>query len=127
MTLMEQVQEKLVASPAVTALVATRIYPSVAPQGMASPRVVVTVVSDVPESTLNSAAEDELKTARVQVDCYAKQYLDAHAVATAVMAVLGNLARPAPELSAWLESGPLDFYDDSSGLHRVSSDYTVMR
>jgi len=73
---------------------------------------------------LDGAAETRLEASRVQVDCYATRYLDAHAVAEAVDNVLANLRRP--ELSAERDSLQ-DIWEDEAQLHRVSMDFSVWR
>lgn len=106
-------------------LVGTNIFPNVMPQG---PRptdtykgIVFQVISDVPQNTFEGSS---LRNARVQVDCYAKQYKDAQAVADAVDNALSSLSRP--DLSAWRETSR-DYYDNETQLHRVSMDLSVWR
>ena len=69
-----------------TALVATRVFPDVAPQDADLPLLVVTVIDDVPASTLNGHVGATLSNARVQVDAYAKTRAEAAAVAAATAA-----------------------------------------
>jgi hypothetical protein len=104
----------------VVALVSTRIYPNKMPEG---PRpagfkaIVFSVISDVPTNAVTGSAANRLRAARVQVDCYAKEYDDAEAVAEAVDAVM---TAPAG-LAGWREVSR-DLYDDEAELHRVSMD-----
>ncbi len=121
-TFAEKVRTELVAASAVTALVGERIYPGKAPQGAAAPYVVVTTISDVPESSFTGTTDEELRDARVQVDSYAAGYLDAHAVAKAVKDVVGNLKRP-DLCGVYLTAR--DLYDDETELRRVSADFSV--
>jgi hypothetical protein len=121
-TFVELIRAELLASQAVSDLVGERIFPGLAPQGEAPPFVVLTVPSEVPASSFTSTSEDELRQARVQVDCYAKTYLGADAVAKAVNAVVADLARP--DLSA-VRLVRRELYDDEAQLHRVSADYAV--
>jgi hypothetical protein len=118
----------LSADPSVAYLVGTRIYPNVAPQG---PRptdsytaIVYQVISDVPQNAFTGDATDRLRNARVQIDCYARQYKDVQAIADAVDKVISALSRP--DLSAWRESSR-DYYDNEAQLHRVSMDVNVWR
>lgn len=122
MTVLELVRAELVASAAVTALVATRIYPNKAEQGCARPYLVMTVPSDVPLNTVDGAAATRLHNARVQVDAYAVTYLVARQVAAAVVAVVADLARH--DLAGYLNA-KRDLYDDEAQLHRVSMDFLV--
>ncbi len=123
-TLGEAVRAKLVADPTVASLVVARVFPNLMPQGGAQPAIVYQVVSEVPENALTGDSTTRLVTARLQVDCYAKTYLEAHAVADAVDAVLSALS--SPDLSAWREVSR-DLYDNEAQLHRVSTDFTVQR
>lgn len=124
-TFLEKVRNELVASSAVADLLGAvnpRIYPLTAPQGCETPFAVITVVSDVPQNTFTGEVSERLRDARVQVDCYASRYLDAHAVATAVDGVVAALRRP--DLCATRE-GARDLYDDEATLFRVSLDFSV--
>lgn len=114
----------LIAAPAVSALVGARIYPSVAPQGVARPFVVLTLVSAVPSHTHDGLPADLLEAARVQVDTYGTEYDATHTVAKAVDDVLGALA--GTPLSATRES-MRDGYEPETALHRVTADYFVYR
>lgn len=124
MTHLQAIRAQLVAASSVTDLVGSRIYPQKAPQGAADPLVVLTTISAVPEATFTGAPSALLEAATVQVDCYAKTYLGAHEVATAIDDVLGALS--GPTISA-VRAGQRDLYDDRTESHRVSSDYTVLR
>lgn len=124
MTHLEAVRTELVASPEVTALVGTRIYPAVAPQNVVAPFVVLTTVSSTPTNAMSELASTRLNVARVQVDCYSKSYVEVHQVASAIDAVLANLTRP--DLTA-IQEVSSDLYDDETQLRRVSTDYLVAR
>jgi hypothetical protein len=127
-TVAEQLVAKLNADGAVTALVSGRIYPSTLPQAATLPAIVYTVVSDVPENSLDGTVATRLRSARVQVDCYARNsadgggYLASHAVADAVENVIGNLSDPS------LNSTPADkrdLFDNETTYFRVSMDFIV--
>lgn len=124
MTTIEAVRAELAADAAVTALVGERIYPQVAPQGAAPPYVVMTVVSDVPSNTFDGSPATRLVQSRIQVDCYARMYREARAVADAVDGVLGALSRP--DLIAQREMTQ-ESYENDAELHRVSMDFLVWR
>lgn len=124
MTTLEAIREKLAADLPLAALVGTRIYPQVIKQGAATPAVVLTVVSEVPQNTFTGAPGSLLLSARVQVDAYAATYREAHAVADAVDAVIGALS--SPSLSAYRDNKQ-DLYDDETQQHRVSLDFSVWR
>jgi hypothetical protein len=103
----EAIRTELVADTAVTTLVGQQIYPNLAPQGTVPPYVVYTVISNVPSNTFTGAASDRLNEIRMQVDCYAKKYLDAQAIAEAVDNVISNLSRPRPLRAARKFARPL--------------------
>jgi hypothetical protein len=116
----ETLRAALVASPAVVAIVVGRIFPNVIKQGTTMPAIRYTVVDDVPWHTL---ADGYSRTrARVQVDAYAKKYLDAHALAAAVVGAVGVFTGPA--VTAVLLS-KRDGFEDETELHRVSMDFTM--
>jgi hypothetical protein len=125
-SVIEKVRAKLVANATVTALVGTdpgsRIYPQVAPQATAPPYLVLTVVSDVPETSMDGEDEETLCFARLQVDAYGKSYLSADTLAKAVRKVIAGLK--APDLSA-TRLGRRDLHDDETQLERVSQDFSV--
>lgn len=118
----ETVHDTLVASPAVTALIVGRVFPNVIPQAAAMPAVRYTVVDDLPTNVLSGAAT--LRRARVQVDAYAKRYLDAHALADAVSGALGAIDGPT---TTALEVSRRDGYEDETKLHRVSLDFSMSK
>jgi hypothetical protein len=108
---------------AVNSIVGTRIYPNTMPQG---PRpvnytaIVYQVVSDVPANDLTGDASNRLRNVRVQIDCYAKQYDTAQALADAVDVVVTT------NLAGWRELSR-DLYDDAAELHRVWMDVWLWR
>lgn len=116
------VREKLLANAAVVALIGDRIYANVAPQGAAVPRVVFTVISNIPENSFTGTAETRITSARLQLDCYAKRYDAAHELADAVDLVVANLGLT--DLSA-LREDARDLYENETQLYRVSIDYIV--
>lgn len=124
MTHLQAVRDVLLADAGVSALVGTRLFPSVAPQGVARPFVVLTLVSAAPYHTHDDVPADLLEAARVQVRAYGSEYVATHAVATAVDDVLGALA--GEPVSATRESMS-DGYEDETSLHFVSADYMVQR
>jgi hypothetical protein len=120
-TTIELVRAELIADVILTALVGARIYPQLIPQGVQTPVVVLSLISEIPENSLTGTIE-RLKMSRLQVDCYAKTYIAAWQVADAADNVLASLLRH--DLSAVKENSQ-DLYDDEAQLHRVSSDYLV--
>lgn len=124
MTHLQALRDALLAAPSVTALVGSRIYAQVAPQGAARPFLILSVVSEVPYSTHTEAPADLLEAVRVQVDSYGTEYAATRRLARAVDGVVAGL--DGPEMSATRE-GARDFHEGETGLHRVSADYLVHR
>jgi hypothetical protein len=124
MTTLEAIRAELVDDATLTGLVADRIYPQVAEQGTAFPAVVLTIITDTPENSLDGSPLTRLVAARVQVDCYAKTYVSAHAVADAVDAIVAALS--APTLAGW-RVAKRDIYEDETQLHRVVLEFVVHR
>lgn len=81
MTLMTGLRSFLIADGAVAALVAGRIYPTVAPQGADAPLVVVRMVARVQPSTASGPIC--LVRQRVQLDSYAAEFDESVNVAKA--------------------------------------------
>jgi hypothetical protein len=119
-TVGETVRTALVGNVGVTALVVGRIFPNVIPQGVSMPAIRYLVVDDVPMNVL--AGNASRRSARVQIDAYAKKYLDAHAVADAVAGAVGTLSGPAVTA---VVIDRRDGYEDETELHRVSMDVSV--
>jgi hypothetical protein len=126
MTHVQAIRDVLLAAPAVTALVGSRIYPSAAPQGCARPYIVLSQVSAVPNHTHDGQPDDLLEAARVQVASYGPEYAATHAVAKAVDVVVGALSGPSPSPSA-IRDNQRDTYEDATSLHGVLTDYLVQR
>jgi hypothetical protein len=124
MTHLQAVRDALLASSEVVALVDDRIYPSVAPQGVARPFVVLTLVSAVPYHTHADAPADLLEAARVQARVYGPEYAATHAVSTAIDDVIGALSG---EPVSATKDNEQDGYEDETALHYVSADYFVHR
>jgi len=123
MSIGDSIFQALSADATVTGLVGARIYPNRIPQGPRSisyTAIVYQVVSDVPQNAFTGDASTRLRNARVQIDCYAKLYDDAQAVADAVDLVVTTVA----SLKGWTETRR-DLYDDEAQLHRVSMDVFV--
>ncbi len=123
-TTTEAIRATLVADSAVVALVGSKIFGNKAPQGTVGPFVVIRVISDVPENTLNGTSAGRLSDIRLQIDSYAATYLAAHAVADAVDVVVSALA--SPDLGAQ-RINARDLYDDTAQLHCASQDFAVFR
>jgi len=90
---------KLKGTAAVSALVAARVWPMVAPQGQALPYLVYRRVDSVPVNHAGGTTADDFT--RIQLDCYASTYDGARVLADAVR---GNEDEVAPTgLSGWTD------------------------
>ncbi len=124
MTTGEAIRAVLAADATLTALVGTKIFPNLAPQGTVPPFVVYQQISGVPQNRLTGGSVGRLTEFRMQLDSYARTYLEAHSVADAVDAVMSALE--SPDLAA-APGAARDLYDDVAMLHRVSADFSVWR
>lgn len=116
----------LTGAPALTALVASRVFPDVLPQEVEMPALRVTVISDVPESSLNGAQASALANARVQVDAYAKTREQSREVAEAVKAAMDLKSAKAGGFDCWFASSG-NLFDDATQDYRIRMDFNVWR
>lgn len=82
--------ELLLAGPAVSALVGTRVYPLSRPQGAPYPVITVQRITGAP--LYADDGEAGLINGRVQIDCYGETYPDAKTLAAAVKTTLSAVA-----------------------------------
>jgi hypothetical protein len=76
------IYKRLTDTPAIVALVGTRIYPVTVPQQATPPFIRTNLVSTVPIDTKNAPADVDQH--RVQIDCIATTYTQALSIAQAV-------------------------------------------
>jgi hypothetical protein len=110
----EEIRALILASPAVVEKVVGRVFPAKLPQTVTFPAVRYLVVDDIPSRSFDGPGA--LRRGRVQVDAFAKKYLDAQALADALEGAL--------EGSEWSLVARRDGYEDETELHRVSLDFT---
>lgn len=123
MTLGELIYAAVTGNAAASALLGTRIYPNRRPQAAQTfPLAVYSIVSDVPYNSFTGTAQTRLSRARLQVDVYARTYLEAQRAAQAVDDVIANLT--SPDLSGDRDVSR-DLYEDETELHRVETEYIV--
>ena len=94
-----------------------RVYPQVAPDGVASPFIVYQRVTENVENVLTGRTA--LINTRLQVDVYATTYAQAQQVATAVADLMAGWALPNVQILAQ------DIYESEVKLHRVMTDYSI--
>ena len=116
-----RVYSLLSANAAVAARVATRIYPLIAPQTAAVPRIVYTNVDESHIRSLQGYTSGLIRD-RVQVDCYAKTYAESETMADEVTDAFASL--PAVTLSP-SRVGRASLYEDETQLFRVTMDFLL--
>jgi len=75
-------------SPAVSAIVGSRIYPVNLPQGAQVPAIVYTIEAIDPLVTLNG--EVGIDNGSIEIICWSKDYSQSHAMAAAVREAFGG-------------------------------------
>jgi hypothetical protein len=101
----------------VTALVALRTYPLVAPQGSDMPFIVYNRISSGREYSLGGYSR--LENPRMQIDCYAATYSEAKALSEAVTTAM----RGATTFSVSWDDPRESFEEDET--YRISMDFSV--
>lgn len=117
--------EYLSANAGVSALVDSRIYPSVMKQGVDMPVVVFSRIGSQRSRTF--CATDSLVLGTFQLDCYDRGYLKAVQLAAAVRSALVDYAGLMGDTTVnqvSLES-EFDTDDPEPGLYRVSQTYSI--
>jgi len=113
---------------AVTALVSTRIYPTIAAQEAVAPYIVVNdAVSNEPQDTKDRPAV--LDRIRIQVDCYGRTRKSAVNVHLAVRTALDGYAIGSTVASVKLDGIKFetenDAFDEEVDIFRKSADYII--
>lgn len=127
-TLKNALADRLLASPAVTAIVATKIKWGFVPQATVLPYVRLQVISDPRPIYLKGY--DVSRETRVQVDCFATTSVEAGAVAAAIIAVMLAPTQSADggRFGRTKAIGPEDLGEDVTGkgfVHRAKVDLLV--
>lgn len=112
------VRMALLSSAEVLALLGDRVHAMLAPSGTALPYITYQLIAGARQATL--VASSDLRSARIQFNCWAASYAEAKALAEAAQKALAG-----SELFDLVFNGDQDIYDfetDSSG---VVLDYSV--
>lgn len=117
MNVEQQLYTVLAANAPVAALVITRIYPLLMPQGVTLPAISYQRVATVPNNDLEGTQNHEW--VRVQVDCWHNNYAGVKALAAAVRTAL----QVTPVYGQLLTE--LDDYDSEEKLFRVIQDFNI--
>lgn len=112
-------------SAGVTALIASRYFPVLAPQGTLKPFVTYQVVSSSDDVAFSG--DTGLRQRRVQVDCYGNTFNDALAVAEAVRAALQAASGTYNgfRLIELTHDNEQELYEEEARCFRVSTDYLI--
>jgi len=94
--------------PALAAVQVSRFYPIQLPQRPTLPASTYQIVSNMPGYSQDGLSYE---APRVQIDCYAKTYAEAHTLADAFLAALAGW-HAAFGIPAFIASGPYDLPDD---------------
>ncbi len=127
MTIETAMLAHLLASAVLNGLVANRISPPPAPQGQPAPFITYQRISRV--TPLTHTGETGPSQARIQVDSWAKTYLEAKTVADAAEAAMrsfvGDQAGRIVFVTRYADRDEDLFEEAPVNLHRVSRDYFV--
>lgn len=124
MSLETELRARLVADGTVAGLVGTRIYALILPQDPTLPAVTYQRISGPRLQSLDGAAGRGM--ARIQIDSWAGEYLDAQAVAAAIRGSLNGFIGDLATLDVVCRlDNERDLYEDEARLYRVTQDYTV--
>ncbi len=109
----------LLAIPAISNAVGTRIQPIPAPEDLSEyPCITMQVVSDVSGYTLTRS--DGVTDSRIVFDCFAQRYLDAHNLALTVKAALTAYRGTLPDGSIVYETQIVNLVDGFVDGSRIS-------
>jgi len=117
---------RLTSDTAVAAVVGTKIYWGIVPQGTTLPYIRLQTISDPRPEHLQGY--ETARVTRVQCDCFAAKFLDVHSLADKVIAAVGT-----PGVTGGIHfgrvkaEGPRDLGEDTANgfVHRASLDLLV--
>ncbi len=107
----------------ISALVSTRLFPALAPQGTARPYCVYTVVSK--PHIYSHSGFSGLSKIKVQVSCYGDSYQQAKNVANAVISALETWPGSQGSQSAFC-TNQQDVYETETGLYRIPIEFQII-
>lgn len=120
MWLGDMLNARLVSVPAIKAQIDTRIYPGHLPQSPTLDALTYQIISRAP-----TESNTQIFETRVQIDCWAKTYNRAHALATLVQKALrfyGQTDGSGNRIISMYDANQSDDYEDGQELWRVSVD-----
>lgn len=115
----------LLAQAGVAAIVGTRVYPMVMPQGAAVPCIVYQRVNDNPVH--DCGGRGTIGNFLIQLDAYADTFKGARDLGEAVRVCLDCYRGTAGthSIAAVRQGGGRDFYEDDTQRYRFSVDYSI--
>lgn len=111
----------LVNAAPVAAIVGTRVYPLVLPQGIADPAITYQYITG--QSVITTDGPVGLFVGTVQIGCWAPTYLAADALYETVRAFLTSYADNTSQ-GIFIDPRP-DFYDNVAKLFRRTADFSI--
>ena len=117
--------EHLSSKPAIKSLVQARIFPVLVPQNVQFPCITYQLISDPRLQTLEGVS---VPNPYVQIDCWAKTYNDAHALAAAVETALEcyrGLMGGLVQVHSCLLRSKADIFEPEVNDFRVSLDFSI--
>ena len=120
------IRTRLVTHPGTSALITSRVFPQLMPQGTILPAVTYSVVSRTTEPTMGYANSGMWATL-IQIDCWAETYAGVKALADQVRAGLMDWHQESPE-PIWrvLHQSEEDSFESETSLFRVSMDFEIL-
>lgn len=123
MTIAETIRAKLIANPALSALVGARIYPLKLPQNPTYPAITYQRVAGDYQGDIGVHSPD------FQFDCWASGYTEAENLTRALINALDRESWRTGNheiIKCTLNRTPLDLYDSVVNKHRVSLDFSIL-
>ena len=105
----------LLADTGLSALISARVYPVTLPQNGTLPAVTYSKVSGIRHVQLDGTPSSA--HSRFRLDGWASSYSGVKALEAALMAAMDGLSGAVGAMA------PIDFYEDDTGIYRISVDY----
>ena len=125
------ISQRLLSTPAVTAIMGTRLYPVIIPAGATPasyPCATMRTISSVPQYTNDGPTG--FINARIQIETWSADYYTGKSLADAIRVALDGFYGVLPDGTAVLnilrDNGGTDYYEQDSEMHCVQVDYRVM-
>lgn len=114
---LKYVRDTLIADPAVSAIVGSRIFPVLLPEGTVPPMISLHRISATPENSLTGFAG--LDVTVVAIDCWAANYQGLLALRDAV--------RTRMQAAGWIMATEVEEYDNQVRIYHVSQHWNILQ